>query len=117
VTISLTNTSGRCQIFVLTHETYCEALGTCACNVGVGRGARRTASSLTLVSGATSPELPDAVFAVPEIVRAVRRGELRVQRRVEEPPTSAAPAPTAPVKPEASRRPDEPRTKKKRGTA
>ena len=30
MTVSLTNTSNRCQVFVLAHETYCKALGECA---------------------------------------------------------------------------------------
>jgi hypothetical protein len=85
VTVSLTNVSGRCQVFVLAHETYCRARGACACDVGQGRGARRTARSLTVATGVTSPELDDAVLAVPEIVRAARRGELKVRRHVVEP--------------------------------
>jgi len=61
VTVSLTNTSGRCLVFVLAHEAYCQALGECRCEVEQGRCARRTAKSLTLASGLTSPALDDAV--------------------------------------------------------
>lgn len=115
MTVSLTNTSGRCQVFVLAHETYCRARGACACDVGEGRGARRTATSLTLASGVTSPELDDAVLAVPEVVRAARRGELTVKRHVEEPPRPAPVPRSMPASPEVSRPPDVTRAKKKRG--
>ena len=84
MTVSITNMSGRCQVFVLAHETYCRARGTCACDLGMGRKARRTASSLTVATGVTSPALDDAVLAGPEVVRAVRRGELKVKRHVAE---------------------------------
>jgi hypothetical protein len=121
VTISLTNTSGRCQVFVLAHEVYCKALGNCACDLGQGRAARRISRSLTLAAGLTAPELDDAVLAVPEVVRAVRRGELAVKRHVAEPPRpAAARAPTIPTPtslPEVSRPPDVTRAKKKRGAA
>ena len=86
MTVSLTNTSGRCQVFVLAHETYCKALGGCACTQEPGRGGRRVASSLTLAAGVTVPRQPEAVLSVPVVVRAVRRGELAVQRHFE-PPT------------------------------
>lgn len=98
MTVSLTNTSGRCLVFVLAHETYCEALGECRCAVEPGRRARRTAKSLTLTSGVTSPALDDAVLAIPDVVRAVKRGDLSVKRHVPElpkPVAEAAPTPTS----------------------
>jgi hypothetical protein len=69
---------------VLAHETYCQALGECRCEVEQGRRARRTAKSLTLASGLTSPALDDAVLTIPEVVRAVKRGDLSVKRHVPE---------------------------------
>ncbi len=89
MTVSLTNTSGRCLVFVLAHETYCQALGECRCEVEQGRRARRTAKSLTLASGLTSPALDDAVLTIPEVVRAVKRGDLSVKRHVPELPKPA----------------------------
>lgn len=115
MTVSLTNTSGRCLVFVLGHETYCRARGTCACDVGAGRGARRTPTSLTLASGVTSFELDDAVLAVPEVVRAARWGELSVKRSVAEPPRPSAAPVSTPTPPEVSRPPDVTRARKKRG--
>jgi len=116
VTVSLTNTSNRCQVFVLAHDTYCKALGDCACDVEQGRAARRTASSLTLATGVTTPELDDAVLAVPDVVRAVRRGELAVKRHITGPPRPALSVnPTPTSSPEVSRPPDVTRAKKKRG--
>jgi hypothetical protein len=79
------------------HETYCKALGECACDVEQGRARRRT-PSLTLATGVTSPALDDAVLAVPDVVRAVRRGELAVKRHVAEPKRPAprtTPTPTS----------------------
>jgi hypothetical protein len=89
VTVSLTNTSGRCLVFVLAHETYCQALGECRCEVEQGRRARRTAKSLTLASDVTSPALDDAVLTIPDVVRAVKRGDLSVKRHVPELPKPA----------------------------
>ena len=107
MTVSLTNTSNRCQVFVLAHETYCKALGECACDVEQGRAPRRTPRSLTLATGVTSPALDDAVLAVPDVVRAVRRGELAVKRHVAEPSRAAAAdaaaSPFPPAPPGASR--------------
>ena len=116
MTVSLTNTSRRCLVFVLAHETYCKALGECRCEIEHGRRTRRMARSLTLASEVMSPALDDAVLAVPDVVRAVRRGELAVKRHVAE-PTRAAPSttPTPTSAPEASRPPDVSRAKKKRG--
>ncbi|MDP1826654.1 MAG: hypothetical protein Q8L48_25510 [Archangium sp.] len=76
MSISLTNLSRRCQVFVLAHDVFCAALGRCACRTG----ARRVASSLTLASGVTVDSLDDAVLAVPEVIRAVREGALSVKR-------------------------------------
>lgn len=90
MTVSLTNTSGRCLVFVLAHETYCQALGECRCEVEQGRRARRTATSLTLASGVTSPALDDAVLTIPDVVRAVKRGDLAVKRHVPERPLPVA---------------------------
>ena len=119
MTVSLTNTSGRCLVFVLAHETYCEALGECRCEVEQGRRPRRTARSLTLASGVTSPTLDDAVLAIPEVVRAVKRGELTVKRHVPEPPrpiAAATSAPTITTSLEVSR-PDVRAKKNKRGAS
>lgn len=90
MTVSLTNTSGRCLVFVLAHETYCKALGQCRCDVEPGRRARRTARSLTLASGVTSPALDDAVLTIPDVVRAAKRGDLAVKRHVPELPKPVA---------------------------
>ena len=106
MTVSLTNTSGRCLVFVLAHETYCEALGECRCDVEAGRRARRTAKSLTLASGVTSPALDDAVLTISDVVRAVKRGDLSVKRHVPElpkPTVVATPTLTIPTSTEVDR--------------
>jgi len=76
VTVSLTNKSRRCLVFVLPHDTYCAAASRCACHVG----ARRVPASLTVPSGLTVGGLDDAVLAVPDVIRAVREGALSVKR-------------------------------------
>ena len=75
MSVAVTNTSRRCQVFVLAHDVYCAAVGRCACRPG----ARRVASSLTIASGLTV-SVDDAVLSVPELVRAVRDGSLSVKR-------------------------------------
>ncbi len=119
MTVSLTNTSGRCLVFVLAHETYCKALGECRCDVEEGRRARRTAKSLTLASDVTSPALDDAVLTIPEIVRAVKRGDLTVKRHVPERPLPALVATKAPTTTSLAEviRPDVKAKKNKRGAS
>ena len=119
MTVSLTNTSGRCLVFVLAHETYCQALGDCRCEVEQGRRARRTAKSLTLASGLTSPALDDAVLSIPDVVRAVKRGDLAVKRHAPElpkPVVAATPTPTTTSLAEVIR-PDVKAKKNKRGAS
>jgi hypothetical protein len=116
VTVVLTNTSRRCQVFVLSHETYCRARGECACILEEGRKARRTATSLTLASGHSSPQLDDAVLVVPDVVRAIRRGEILVERQVVELPRPPALAPpTLAPSPGAGNLAEGAKAKKKRG--
>ena len=119
MTVSLTNTSGRCLVFVLAHETYCQALGDCRCEVEQGRRARRTAKSLTLASGLTSPALDDAVLTIPEVVRAVKRGDLSVKRHALELPKPALVATKAPITTSLAEviRPDVKAKKNKRGAS
>lgn len=81
--IALKNTQRRMLAFNLPHESYCRALGACACRV-VRRmdmpesvPGRRVCASLTVLATATARDLPRAVLAVPEIARAVADGTLR----------------------------------------
>ena len=82
MTVSLTNTSGRCQVFVLAHETYCQALRECRCAREPGRAARRIPGSLTLAAGATTNPQEDAVLAIPEVDRALRRAQQAGRNRM-----------------------------------
>lgn len=101
--ITLKNTGGRCQCFVLTHEAYCEARGECACRAAQGRPPRRVSRSLTLATGVTSPALHEAVLSVPEVSRALRRGTLLAERA--EQPAAVPTEPTESSSPEAAARP------------
>jgi hypothetical protein len=114
MTVALTNTSGRCLTFVLTHDEYCGALGACACDILQGRKARRIPGSLTLASGVTTDGLQEAVLALPDVVLAVRQGRLSVRREAAQPEAST-PTPM-PASPEAGITPDVTKARKKRGT-
>ena len=66
-------------------------------------GPARDALSLTLASGLTSPALDDAVLTIPEVVRAVKRGDLSVKRHVPELPKPAVVATGPPPRPRSPR--------------
>jgi hypothetical protein len=101
----LTNTSGRCQDYVFAHDRYCAQRGACACTIEPGRHGRRVASSLTLASGVTSPALDETVLSLPDVARAVKRGELAVRRPADEPATtSSVPLSAPPATPTDSTR-------------
>jgi len=82
--VTLKNTQRQMLVFNLGHESYCKALGACACRIVRRAGTpasvpgRRVCSSLTVLAGAAAEALPRAVLAVPEIARAVASGALRV---------------------------------------
>ena len=77
-TVSLTNTTKRMAVFVLTHDEYCANVGRCACRlVQMGR-TRRLPSSLTVPAEATAEALPEAVLQVKTVQAAVRSGALKV---------------------------------------
>jgi hypothetical protein len=76
VSISLTNTSRRCLVFVLAHDVFCLANGRCRC----AHGARPVPTSLTLATGVTVDGLDDAMLTVPEVTRAIRDGALAANR-------------------------------------
>jgi len=100
MTITLTNTSGRLKTFTLPHESYCKARGRCSCTSTSGRDARRVPSSMTLAADARLEGLDEGVLSVPEIERALRAGELRVERK----PPPARPANTEPNNRRAGKR-------------
>jgi hypothetical protein len=80
MSVVLTSRTRRIKVFILPHDVYCAALGTCACTMTPERDARRLAASLTVPAGATIAGLPDAVLAVPHIQRAVDAGDIVVAR-------------------------------------
>ena len=81
MSVSLTNTTHRMQIFHLLHGQYCAALGTCACVVLPGRESRRVAASFTLPARGTAAGLADAVLELAQVERAIRAGAIKVQRQ------------------------------------
>jgi len=96
MTLTLTNTSTRMQVFNLPHESYCAALGRCACRTAEAprsaplavrelpgqpvRTRRPACASLTLPARQSATGLPDAVLAAPDVARAVRSGLVAVRR-------------------------------------
>jgi hypothetical protein len=74
--MKLENKTQRMLVFVLPHETYCEAHGECACAVVDADRDVRVASSLTLPVGDGPVEVPEAALMVREIAQAVRREEV-----------------------------------------
>mgnify|MGYP000922460577 CR=1 FL=1 len=76
MTVSLTNTSRRCMVFVLAHDVFCVTNGRCRC----APGARPVPTSLTVAAGVTVDGLDEAVLTVPAVIRAVRDGALAANR-------------------------------------
>ena len=75
---TLINASRRIAVINLIHDIYCEALGTCVCTVTKGK---RHARAVTIPAGEAVSDLHEAVLTLPEVIRAVRAGELRVRRQ------------------------------------
>ncbi|WP_236069505.1 hypothetical protein [Citreicoccus inhibens] len=73
MSVTLTNANGRLLTFLLPHESYCVACGECTCTVQPGRGGQRLPSSLTLASGVTQEDVPEAVLSVPRVAASIRR--------------------------------------------
>ena len=80
MSVTIVNNTRRMKVFNLTHASYCDALGRCACTILPGRAKRRVATSLTIPAGGEFKGLADAVLAVPEIARAVKAGQLTAKR-------------------------------------
>jgi hypothetical protein len=87
MTVTLVSTARRLAVFVLLHDSYCDALGRCAC--ARRRDGVRLPTALSVAARLRVTDLPDAVLAVPAVALAVREGSLRVERCA-----VAAPAPT-----------------------
>lgn len=100
MSVTLTNAKGRLLTFLLSHEAYCMACGECACSMQPGRGGRRLPASLTLASGVTLTNLPEAVLHVAGVAAAIRSGEVALKRQA---PTATPSSPPS-VAPEAAAR-------------
>ena len=68
------------KIYNLPHDTYCKALGHCACTRLAGRKEQLVCASITLPAGGFVNELPKAVFEVVEIQRDLKSGHLRAHQ-------------------------------------
>ena len=78
MSITLINASRRIAIINLAHDTYCKSLGLCVCSV---QGAKRHARAVTIPAGESVADLDEAVLTLPDVIRAIRAGELRVRRQ------------------------------------
>ena len=82
MTITLTNASRRITVINLIHDIYCEARGTCVCTL---QGGKRHARAVTIPAGESVADLDEAVLTLPDVIRAVRAGDLRVRRQAPPP--------------------------------
>ena len=80
--ITLINATRRMTVINLIHDIYCEALGTCVCTVFKGK---RHTHAVTIPAGESVSDLHEVVLTIPEVIRAVRAGELRVKRQAPQP--------------------------------
>ncbi len=78
MTITLINTIRRIAVISLRHDIYCKALGTCVCSETKGK---RHARAVTIPAGESVSDFEEAVLTLPDVIRAVRAGELRVRRQ------------------------------------
>jgi hypothetical protein len=104
MSVTLTNALGRLVTFLLPHESYCLARGTCACGVQPGRGGRRLPSSLTLATDVTLEDVHEAALSVPAVAAAIRRGEVALKRQAPTAPPSSPPSAAPEVSARASRK-------------
>ena len=82
MTITLINASRRIAVINLAHATYCKALGSCGCSV---QGGKRHARAVTIPAGESVTDLDEAVLTLPEVIHAIRKGDLRVRRQAPPP--------------------------------
>ena len=78
MSITLINANRRIAVINLAHDTYCKSLGSCVCLV---QGAKRHARAVTIPAGESVADLHEAVLTLPDVIRAIRAGELRVRRQ------------------------------------
>ena len=76
--VTIINKTRRMRVFILPHESLCEALGQCRCNILGGRDQKRIASSLTIPAGGRVSGLPDTVLSVLAIEKARKIGDIAV---------------------------------------
>ena len=94
MSITLINNTRRMMVINLVHDIYCEALGTCICTVTKGK---QHARAVTIPAGESVTDLNEAVLTMPEVLRAVRKGELRVRRQA--PPSKPKTSSRKPMRP------------------
>jgi hypothetical protein len=122
MTTTLSNRRRRLLVFVLKHDEYCKAAGSCSCIESQLRENHLIPGSLSMPALA-SVEAPDAILSVLEVKLAIRRGDVAVLKDVasspsgstsESPPLTLAAEPTLHSEPthttEAHRRPTKKRT-------
>ena len=95
MSVTLTNTTRRVCVVILTHDDYCARVGRCGCSAR--RDGAVLPNSLTLPSREPVAGLDEAVLALPQVAAAVRAGDIRVAP--EEPVAAIAAAPAEPPVP------------------
>jgi len=75
--VILANISDGRKEFALPHESYCLALGRCACTADAQ--CRCSAPARLVLREGERRFVARAVLSVPEVARAIRRGRLRLE--------------------------------------
>ena len=99
MTITLINASRRIAVINLIHDLYCEATGTCVCTL---QGGKRHPRAVTIPAGESVADLDEAVLTLPDVIRSVRAGDLRVRRQA--PPPKSKPKTNSRKPKQSSRR-------------
>lgn len=82
MTITLINKTRRMRVYNLSHDSYCQALGQCACTRLPTRNTMYVCASLTLPANARVSGIQEAALQVPEIARDIKVGSLAVTRKL-----------------------------------
>lgn len=111
MSVTLTNTTRRVCVVILTHDGYCARVGRCGCSAR--RDGALLPTSLTLPAREPVAGVDEAALALPQIAAAVRAGEIRVAP--EEPVAAIAQAPAEPSVPAPpAAEPNDPRRPERR---
>ena len=91
--ITIINKTKRLKVFLVPHVMICKAIGKCRCGNPSSCTKPRNIASLTIPSGASISGLPGELATLPEIVHAVKRGDIEISYEPIKPPKKVEPKP------------------------